>query len=75
MTITLSFPTNVACADQYCKVNEYGPHDHTLYNVYEIPAHLHYDGITEITASEIATSMRPLEIAPVNSKKGVFQNV
>lgn len=75
MTIFLSFPTDVDCSDQYCEVNAYGPHSHTLYNVYETPERSYYDGITEITVSEIATSIRPFQTAPVNSTKGALQNV
>lgn len=75
MTITLSFRTDVDCSDKYCEVNAYGPHSHTFYNVYEIPANLHYSGITEITVSEIATSIRPFQLTPVNSMKGALQNV
>lgn len=78
MTIFLSFPTEVTCGDLYCPAREYADaerHTHTFYNVYGIPAHLYYADITEITVSEIATSIRPLEIAPVNSMKGAIQNV
>ena len=76
MTITLSFPTDVACSDRYCPENAYqADHSHTLYNVYEIPARMYCEDISEITVSEIATVIRPNEIAPVNSMKGALQNV
>lgn len=76
MTITISFPTDVPCADRYCPASAYEQeHAHTFYNVYEIPADVYVPGMSEITASVVADSVRPREIAPVNSMKGVFQNV
>lgn len=76
MSILLSFPTEQACNDPYCPAAEYvREHTHTVYTTYEIPSHLAYDGIDEITCSEIALSVRPNEIAPANSMKGALQNV
>lgn len=76
MIITLSFPADVSCSDRFCPANAYQTdHSHTLYNVYEIPERMYRDGIDELTVSEIATSIRPNEIAPVNSMKGALQNV
>lgn len=78
MTIFLSFPTEVTCGDLYCPAREYADaerHTHTFYNVYEIPERSYYAGITEITVSEIFTSIRPFQLAPVNSMKGALQNV
>lgn len=76
MTITLSFKVDVVCQDKHCPDRAYETqHSHTLYNVYEIPARLHYAGMDEITVSEIATATFPFQLAPVNSMKGALQNV
>lgn len=78
MTIFLSFPTEVTCGDLYCPAREYADaerHTHTFYNVYGIPQRAYSPGIDEITVSEIATVIRPFQLAPVNSMKGALQNV
>lgn len=75
MLIYLSFPTEVSCSDRFCPVNGYGEHTHTLYNAYGVAERAYREGMTEIDASEIASVIRPNEIAPVNSKKGTLQNV
>lgn len=73
MIIYLSFPTDVSCGDRYCPTAEYGPHSHTLYNVYGVPERFYHEGMSEINAAEIATDIRPHEVTPV--KKGALQNV